>query len=818
MTTLALASLFFAGATNVVAQHWTQLSLPFDSAFVSPYFINKDTGFIFNPQAIFYNLNLSHLNRTVDGGNTWIAIPYFDSAGVAVRQIYFESATKGYIAASNGVYETENTGITWHRIYKDSVTFSSVYAFNGKVYAYGGQFEDILYSDGFGPLITSTNDGYTWDTIIAYKPYHSPGLDVISSIMPYVFGNKDGLVFAENFDSLSTMFLTFSTDNGNSWNSRMMDSATSSIEIILTMGLFPFPHCKNLLRTLFVPGFVNPDKYYIDHSDDAGMNWDSVYYAELGSWITGNNCVQYVSDAYGNQDHPYDRTGLWRSTNHGKNWEYIDGPDVTEIDDWDYPNISVVGGGAVVYVASPRSINTLWKTTDGGDGTLSAAALASNILLRHDITSAATICDTSIVGIYFQNLSCNYSLLKDIKIDGLDSTEFSSEWKHHLACEGNPDSLLIQIFSIPAGPDTYMVHLHFVNDEFYAIDSTIEIDVSPSYVSTNLQIFYNLIAATLVCDTSQFIMTYQNLSCNHTSLKNFTIDGLDSSQFSALLKQHARADGVPDTLLVKILGLSFGSGTYTIHEHFVNDQSEALDTSFTFILSLQSIPVDRFTVHSPSLFRNLNDTIELPLFINKSQNTTGLTSIDLQYSVNTNLLTPLTFIPISGVTADPVQTTRITATVTLHFDPSFTFSGETELGRLRCVAYVTDTLETDIMLTGVTHSSGCLSTLADSNTVHFTLTGCGIPTLSKFIKFGTAYDIMSIVPNPAGNSVQVQLKNNGSPLNYQLFDALGAMQKSGATAGNAVQIDLSGLSSGNYYFRLSGEGGIPVTKSLVIMK
>lgn len=86
------------------------------------------------------------------------------------------------------------------------------------------------------------------------------------------------------------------------------------------------------------------------------------------------------------------------------------------------------------------------------------------------------------------------------------------------------------------------------------------------------------------------------------------------------------------------------------------------------------------------------------------------------------------------------------------------------------------------------------------------------------MKFGTPYDIESIVPNPAENSVQIRLKNNGSLLHYELLDALGATQKSGTTSGTALQLDLSGLSSGSYYFRLNNDTGIPVSKRIIIAK
>ncbi|MDP4234939.1 MAG: T9SS type A sorting domain-containing protein, partial [Bacteroidota bacterium] len=113
---------------------------------------------------------------------------------------------------------------------------------------------------------------------------------------------------------------------------------------------------------------------------------------------------------------------------------------------------------------------------------------------------------------------------------------------------------------------------------------------------------------------------------------------------------------------------------------------------------------------------------------------------------------------------------------------------------------------------------GCLLTLADSNNIHFTLTGCGATTLAKFVRLGTAYEITSIIPNPAGNSVQVRLRNSGSLVHYELLDGLGTSQKSGTTVENSLHINLGGLSSGNYYLRLIGEGGTPVIRTLVVRK
>jgi hypothetical protein len=706
-------ALLFFWVKEARGQDWTRVYLPNIYKEIAPYFLNENIGFVFDVS----NLRVqSNLLRTTDGGASWSVLHFFDDASILINQIYFVDLNHGYAATSNGVYETQDIGNNWKKIYTTgSLSCFSVYAFGNKVFAFCGMNMNS-YTLNWGPLLMTDNNGNTWDTIIPPTIY----LIDNTPFKPYVFGNKDNIVFAENIDASNNMFLVYSSNNGNDWSSNRMDSSIfwnkyNVLSPSFTMGLFSFPHCKDLLRAFLTPidpNTQNDDVDHIVHSSDFGTHWDTLFHPiEIGAWIAGNNCVQFVSNASGPEVVTHS-TGVIRSQDHGKNWVYFDnGPDFMEIDDQDFHNISVVGGGAVVYASDVSGV--LWKTTDGSDGTLSALALASHISLDHNLTQGYTICDTSSLIIIYQNLSCNYTLLKNFNIDGLDTTQYSSEWRHHLACDGLSDSVLIKIF---------------------------------------------------------------------------------------LLNSNAE--------------------TFTIHEHFMNDEFQTIDTSFTFTLSYLPGVSEGIYLKSKVFSGKAGDTVVTPIFINSTQTPAqpGTTIVTLTYSVNTDLLTPFAFIPISGVTADPVKITKTTATVTLHFDPSFTFSGETELGRLRCVAYVTDTLETDIMLTGAAHSSGCLATLTDSNFIHFTLTGCGTPTLSKFIKYGTAYDIVSIVPNPAGNSIQVQLKNNGSLLNYKLLDALGAIQKNGATDSKIVQLDLSGLSSGNYYFRLSGEGVAPITKRVVVAK
>ncbi|MDP4228871.1 MAG: T9SS type A sorting domain-containing protein [Bacteroidota bacterium] len=710
---LCLNVLFILTNTSLYAQHWTQIPLPRTYKQITPYFLNQRVGFIFDYSTSRIRSNLC---RTTDGGTNWTVLPFFDDRNIFIQQLYFAGPNRGYAASSDGVYETEDTGSSWRKIYNDGpLRFSSVYAFGNKVFGFASSFSLSKGALNWGPLVMTSDRGNIWDTIIPMTTYFNDNTQVPSLMSPLVFGNKDSVVFAENIDSSNTMLLVYSTNNGKEWSSHKMDMPNQAT---VTQGLFSFPHCRDILRTFITPNDLsNDDVSFIVHSSDFGAHWDTLSQPplEIGDWIAGNNCVQYVSDAQDLQQGA-SRNGLWRSQDRGKSWAYVNGPSFDEIDDQDFHNMFVTGGGSTIYACDFdffATHNNLWKTTDGGDGTISASGLASRISIDHDFTQGATACDTSSLNIIYQNLSCNYSLLEYFTIDGLDTSQYSAEWKHHLACDGEPDSILVKIFS------------------------------------------FNSIG-----------------------------------------------------------------GTFTLRAHFVNDEYEAIDTGIVFTMLPSSGPVESVYLKPFPLSTRAGDTLEIPIFINSwlTPAQPGLATVTLTYVLNTRLLTPFAFNPIHGIIADPIRIDKTSAIVTLHFDPSFSFSGETEIGKLRCVAYVTDTLETDIILTGAAHSSGCLLTLADSNNIHFTLTGCGATTLAKFVRLGTAYEITSIIPNPAGNSVQVRLRNSGSLVHYELLDGLGTSQKSGTTVENSLHINLGGLSSGNYYLRLIGEGGTPVIRTLVVRK
>jgi hypothetical protein len=804
--------------------NWNQINTPFDSdstrysEAVMCYFLNQNLGFVFQSQLSgFSNHPLLGLFRTTNGGASWAKIYSFDSTNCPIRQIYFVSPYHGYLACSTGIFETEDTGISWRKITSFNRAFNSVYASGNKVDAFLGGPVPVGVR---GALISTEDDGRNWDTIIPPGNFMS---FFFNHMTPYVSGNKENMVVAEKTDTVGNFYLVYSLDNGKNWYSNMIDTGNTGN---WTTGFYCFPHCTDILRTRFL--YHPDDMSSITYSANYGGNWSTFIPAiEIGAWIAGNSCALYVCNASVQQE-----LGPLRSLDRGKTWQYVSGPDFTEIDDGDYRNLCIVGGGAIIYATDMRA--HIWKSSDGGDGTLSSNTFASQLSIQRENSSLnidtiqTTVCDTSRIMLYFKNLSCNTALFHDIKITGLDSTEYSTELNHHLACEDLPDTLIIFIFPMRSGIRDLHILADFFNDEFFVIDTNFVVTLITKPVSSKINLTFDLSPSnkdTLLgnaCDSTIIHFFFQNMKCNIAVLQSLSITGLDSSEYSMQISQHLIGSYLPDSVLIKILPAHEGTRTLTIHALFKNGDSFIIDTTVNILFVTGSLTKSMIYLKSSNVIAMAKETIGIPLYINSVQTPTEpkLEKVDLIYSLNTDLISPLSFDPIPGVSADPVKNTKTNSTVTLHFDPDFTFTGETELGKLRCMCYVTDTLVSDIELTGMTNSVGCLNPLIVGNAVHVTLSGCGDESISKFIRSGGIPEFI-IHPNPAENSISIESSVNLDAAQFEIFDQLGravvSRQSLVVSREKGAVVDVSSLANGMYYLRMDCNGFVR-TKSLVINK
>jgi photosystem II stability/assembly factor-like uncharacterized protein len=692
---------------------------------ISPYFINPNLGFIFEPGVDYSQVpevtgRSPKLNRTTDGGNSWTSLDQFNALGFGIAQIYFVSPAHGYLAAigfanQGGLFETNDTGSHWQKISIGIQGFQSVYASAGNVFA-------TMYSTatGWQRLLMTRNDGLSWDTVLTVN-------EDSLIVATYVTGNDDSLVCLVRLDPNNVTHLEYSTNCGSSWRSSLLDS--NYFWNVVT--LFAFPHSMDILRQYVGTSDEQNDTYSFLHSRNNQYSvWDaSLLHKETGAWIAGTSCVQYLASASDSKPGV-----IMRSADHGVSWARIVGPVCWEIDDIDFRNISVVGHGAVVYESDNGGVSVprLYCTTDGGDGTLSESQLSSKMYFGHELPATSS------------------------------------------------------------------------NDTIIASD----------------------------CRASNILLFFQNLNCSYSAMNLFSLTGLDSSEYSYTLRHHTFDKSLPDTVILKVTPANGENRTVTATLHFIDDEYNTFDTSYTFVvLGTGGVSIDIGIYVKPTPITGFaGDTIEIPIYVNNPASLlpisiAGATSGSAQLSLNTNLLGSLTFPPaLAGVASGALTVTPSGITIPLTAPNGFSFTGETLLGNLRGVLCLADSSHTSVTVSQSTFTSAdprCIVESLDSNAIQITVgRRCGDTTLLRYMANGQLpFDILAITPNPASNSLQVLCDHNaGIQLSYQMFDALGRERMNGMVNSTELSLDVSMLPVGTYFFRMSDSHGNTLTRTVGVVK
>ncbi len=475
-----LSSILLLLCASPSLAQWSEVFYPPNttSVYLQPYFLNENVGFIFRAGLIFANVQITtqaspRLCRTTDGGASWVQLPQLDMMSLQVAGMSFVSLTHGYLAAiasdsalpasiGGGIYETWDAGDNWKKITPGDLSYSSVYASGSRIFATECKTKTLSLPIIPGILSMTSDDGKTWSSA---STINGIALGTSPNFL-YVTGNKEGLVTASYLDSVRETFLVYSTDLGTTWTSHLLDP--NHPWDMLT--LFVYPHTTHVIREYLPDRDVASDVYSFLRSTLVDTNWlPSVSHLETGAWVAGTSCASYLSLA---SDTTHSR-GLTRSTDYGATWKYVGGPNCTEIDDGDFQNLSVVGYGAVVYGVDVTG--RLWKTTNGGDGTLSTNTLSPRFRTQHFLvptnSDALTLraCDTTQLQFIYQNLNCSITSLAQFDIVGLDPTEYTIHAIHHLGSLGIPDTVYTTITPSKPGVRSVTVTATFVDDEFATI-------------------------------------------------------------------------------------------------------------------------------------------------------------------------------------------------------------------------------------------------------------------------------------------------------------------------------------------------------------
>jgi hypothetical protein len=485
------------GASSAaVAQHWTTIKhpttyteTPFDSPpDVTPYFINIDTGFIYDAISFATPKHEAYCYRTTNAGMDWYPVDAFDQWYYTIRQIWFSTRERGYLVADTVddtkyfkrglLFETTDAGITWQQIAPDSLNVHSVYATGNTIFVTatpngasvsaqrlgGGTFP---FADS-GSVYRSADLGATWVLMQTGLPQKSgayPGLTEIT-------GNRDSLVVVTAIDSLTQTYLIHSEDLGETWSYETLEIDGNNIwPGAPQLQAYCMPYSCNVVRVLNDYRLSVLDSFAFLEASPPFRSWKWILDKETGGWFAGTNCAQYICSAAGNL------RGLFRLGD-GTVRE-VGGPSEEEVDDNDFRNFSVVGHGAVVYGSDyGGSASIIERTTDGGDGSLTAAMLAPKVSVDHGTFGASQnadtvfVCDTGTIILVNRNMSCSLARLDSVSVTGIDPSSYSLTVVRDSRCRGIGDSTLIGIRRGFASSGPYTIRLFFSDDELNPFDTT----------------------------------------------------------------------------------------------------------------------------------------------------------------------------------------------------------------------------------------------------------------------------------------------------------------------------------------------------------
>lgn len=727
----------------------------------SNYFLTPQIGFTYASGKAIGNDSLraygpAYLYRTTDGGASWRYIPMFDTlnshifkspkVGSAIFQFYFVTPAHGYLAGSRGLFETTDTGATWHALLSGS--YIHVHATDSTIYAIRN---DSLWNYPFGwyspgLLIYSHTQGATWDTVkgIAGMDFTKfwDGFAQQFGMIDLV-GNKDGFVAAIYSDSVAPIHtkiyrIVYTTDDGASWQMERLNPTVPILaynysDPVNGFGIqaLSLPHTTRLFLIGQSDTMPEEDEYtyqvwWPGQRSNETLHWES------GLWPAGAACTIYVPNA---STKPLaSNNGLVRSLDGGNTWDFVGATNSTEIDDNDFPALAVVGYGAVVYSSAvsfngPR--NNLWKTTTGGDGTLSIAQLEPQL--------------------------------------GFTTTTSS----------GGTDTLFAD------------------------------------------------------CDSGFVTIVYNNLRCAYTKFRTLSVEGLTDDQFVFVPTRHVNSIGLPDTTRLLLRGLSVGTHDLAIHMTFRDDEFVETDTTLriTAIVKTGAAYATVF-INTMQISAAPSDTVLIPLSMGSSRTTDSLfiagpSSANVEFTLNTNVLSPIDFVPaIAGVAGGPIMTTDTTADLTVNISGTLPIGRQTVIGSLRCFVAVSDSDRTTVRVNpSWFHSADirCVSLLSleDQGELVQVTPLCGVETLQQFMQSGAMpADMLVVRPNPATTELLVTFRNDlHTPIEFELVNQLGVPVGSGTVTTNEARLDASHLPNGIYYLRAtSARAMASVTRKILIAK
>lgn len=299
--------------------------------------------------------------RTTNGGDTWLpcGVPFMEGR---VTSIFMKDALVGYASIfsySDALWKTTDGGKVWQDITNSNlVTHSCVYATSKSLITTSWSQSNIgsQTSGGF-----STNDGLSFTHVFDndYNEVNLNGIDFTD--------DNNGIVTPGPISVTNPRprYTYYTNDGGLTWNRGALLNESWGIYAVKGTNTFVTIPEDN--------ANANPKNRSLYYTTNLGRNWTQGASLPVNTEVTGH--IAGKGNTIYVQNHRYSgATGLFRSDNLGTTWKNVGGPS-NERD----TRFVVTGCKGEVVFAFDR-FGGIWRTTDGGDGTLSAGSGGNGLL------------------------------------------------------------------------------------------------------------------------------------------------------------------------------------------------------------------------------------------------------------------------------------------------------------------------------------------------------------------------------------------------------------------------------------------------------
>jgi len=809
---ITLLLLSFFGAGSLCAQ-WNKVAQFNGERGTCGFFWNELNGLVGFGNGFFGAGINALILRTTDGGKTWVNCTIPPAQG-EVSSIFMKDHSVGYASIYEStnpprtytIWKTTDGGITWQ-----DHTFPNDAAITTCVYATSKALVRTTWFDGnIGGR--SLDDGVTFSkTFSNQNGDRSNGIDFSDDV--------NGVVsMGPSNNQFNTIWGT--QDGGVTWNEGdAIPEAWSVYALKGTKTFFAMPEGQSSVW--------NWDLY---RTDDGGTSWNAGFTFPFNDLFTGH-IGGALSTLYVQTSSARPR-GLFRSDDLGTTWKNVGGPS----NDRD-TRFAVTGcSGEVVYAFD--NSGGIWKTTNGGDGTLHGSGGNGTLSLAPPSLSISNSCGPARGYITLSNVNCDSLVVDSITLSPNANKEFSVDTttSNFIMFSNSSVGVPILFQSDSDVTRNTIIHIH-AHSSSRVIDTTVSLQAQHSTISGPIMSlpFDSVYMETRYCQPLRRLIAIANRNCDSLIIDSVLMNPqypefiIDTSQTPKLTLGKNSSGAIPvfyetDSNLTR-------QTTMRIIAHSLDRK---IDTTIILVAKHSTAP-EPLLITPPTA--KIGDQVLIPVYLRPTTDSFTITHYTFHLSYDGDVLTlvsaPNQYSTISTLSAGETVTIGPTepsgALCTVNFTSPITEASNLTLPLIY--------LRMGVTLSRNLFSAIRLDTFSISNTAPLPLCTipetmfmvdplCGDSIISKYMLNGTMPGFLSVYPNPnSGSGIEAEIyvpKENS--LSLEITDAEGKNiqrifdEKYFASGKYMLPINTSSLSSGKYILHIRTADGFSRQQEIIVLR